>query len=202
MAFAACVDDLSVEITINLEDINVDDLQRQPETVFGNLVKRRAEAKVSTLTPQRKKELAQAKDKELNTWTEHAVVEAATRKGITPAALMKMRWVVTTKADDGLKARPVVQGFTDTRLGKIQTSSPTSSRRARQIFLTTVASLQFQCHKGDVRCAFLQGDLDGTGIREDNSAQDVEAADGAQLQEDVFCEPSPKLAQKMGLEHH
>ena len=125
--------------------------------------------------------MAQAKDKELNTWMEHAVVEAAARKGIPPAALMKMRWVVTIKADDSLKARLVVQGFTDTRLGKIQTSSPTSSRRARQIFLTTVASLHFQCYKGDVKCAFLQGDLDGAGNSEGNSSQDAEAADGAQL---------------------
>jgi len=49
MAFASCVDVFSVEITINLEDINVDDLERQPEMVFGNLVKRRAEVKASTL---------------------------------------------------------------------------------------------------------------------------------------------------------
>ena len=55
------MEDFSIEISINLEDINVDDLERQPEIVFGNLVKRRAEVKVSTLTPQRKKELAQAK---------------------------------------------------------------------------------------------------------------------------------------------
>ena len=115
---------------------------------------------------------------------------------------MKMRWVVTTKADDSLKARLVVQGFTDTRLGKIQTSSPTSSRRVRQIFLTTVASLHSQCYKGDAKCAFLQGDLDGAGIREGDSSQDAEAADGAHAQEDVFCEPSPEPAQKMGLEHH
>ena len=56
MAFASCVDDLSVEITINLEDINVDDLEKQPEMIFANLVKRRAKVKASTLTPQRKKE--------------------------------------------------------------------------------------------------------------------------------------------------
>ena len=32
---------------------------------------------------------------------------------------MKMRWVVTFKDDGSLKARVVVQGFTDQRLGKI-----------------------------------------------------------------------------------
>ena len=35
----------------------------------------------------------------------------------------------------------MVQGFTDQRLGKIPTSSPTASRRSRQIFLTPAASL-------------------------------------------------------------
>ena len=82
---------------------------------FDNLVKKRAWVKVSSLTPQKKKELVKAKDNELNTWLEHAVVEAASRKGIPAAAMMKMRWVVTTKADDSLKARLVVQGFTDAR---------------------------------------------------------------------------------------
>ena len=96
------------------------------------------------------------------------MVTAAGRKGIPMGALMKMRWVVTMKPDKTLKARLVVQGFTDTRLGKIPTASPTASRRARQLYLTTVASLGFQCHKGDVRCAFLQGDL--------NEQQDPETA--------------------------
>ena len=36
MTFAACVYDFSIEISINPEDINVDDLDRQPEMVFSN----------------------------------------------------------------------------------------------------------------------------------------------------------------------
>ena len=55
---------------------------------------------------------------------------------------MKLCWV-TFKDDGSLKARLVVQGFTDQRLGKIPTSSPTASRRSRQIFLTLAASLGF-----------------------------------------------------------
>ena len=108
---------------------------------------------------------------------------------------MKMRWVLTTKAGDSLKARLAVQGFADTRLGVIQTSSPTASRRFRPVFLTTAASLNFQCHKGDVRCAFLQGDL-----AEEN--EDMKPAESSRLNEDVFCEATPELARKLGLEHH
>ena len=143
-------DDLLIEVVIDLTDIDIDSLERQPEMAFGNLVKKRAEVKVSSLTPQKKKELVKAKDNELNTWLEHAVVEAASRKGIPAASMMKMRWVVTTKADDSLMARLVVQGFTDSRLGKILTAPPTNSRRARRLFLTTAASLSLPMLQG--RC--------------------------------------------------
>ena len=37
------------------------------------------------------------KDKELNTFVKHSVVDSASRQGISPSALMKMRWAVTFK---------------------------------------------------------------------------------------------------------
>ena len=107
------------------------------------------------------REREQAKDEALNTVAKYSVVEVAARHGISPSALMKMRSVVTFKDDGSLKALLVEQRFTGHRLGKIPTSSPTASRRSRQIFLTLAAStMGFQTHKGDVKCAFLQGDLD------------------------------------------
>ena len=127
--------------------------------------------KVSTLSAEKKRELAKAKDKELNTFVKYSVVHAASRQGISPSALMKICWVVTFKDDGSLKARLVVQGLTDQRVGKIPTSSPTASRRSRQIFLTLAASLGFQTHKGDVKCAFLQGDLDEQRV-DDNGDDD------------------------------
>ena len=82
-----------------------------PETAFDMMVRRRrAEVRVSTLSGEQKREL----------------VEAASLQGISPSAVMKMRWVVTFKDDGSLKARLVVQGFTHQRLGKIPTSSPTA----------------------------------------------------------------------------
>ena len=102
-----------------------------PETAFNVMVRRRrAEVKVSTLPAEQKRELLKAKDKELSTYVKYSAVEAASRQGISPSAL-KMRWVVTFKDDGSLKARLVVQGFTDQSLGKIPTSSPTASRRSR-----------------------------------------------------------------------
>ena len=92
---------------------------------------------LSILSAEQKRELVKLKDKELSTFVKYSVVETASRQGISPSALMKMRWVVTFKDDGSLKARLVVQGFTDQRLDKILTSSPNASRRSRQIFSDT-----------------------------------------------------------------
>ena len=111
---------------------------------------------------------------------------------------MKMRWVVTFKDDSSSKARLVVQGFTDQRLGKIPMSSPNASRRPRQIFLTLAASLGF--HKRDVKCAFLQGDLDEQHADDDDDDNFI--IESAQPFSDTFCEPVPELSRKLQLEHH
>ena len=48
-----------------------------------------------------------------------------------------------------------------------------------------------------MKCAFLQCGLGGAA-----AAEGAGPAGGAQLHEYVFCEPSPELAQKMGLGYH
>ena len=44
------------------------------------------------------------------------------------------------KPDDSLKARLVIQGFTDPQLGAKPAASPRVSRRGRQLFLTVAGS--------------------------------------------------------------
>ena len=172
-----------------------------PETASNVMVRRRrAEVKESTLSAEQKRELVKAKDKELSTFVKYSVVEAASRQGISPSALMKMHWVVTLKDDGSLKARLVVQGFTDQRLGKIPTSSPTASRRSRQIFLTLAASLGVQIHKGE-KCAFLHKDLDEQHVDDDDD-DDNPKIESAQSVSDTFCEPVPELSRKLQSEHH
>ena len=189
------VDNLLVTVSFPLDEETIQQIcsNPDPETVFGVMVRRRrAEVKVSTLSAEQKRELVKAKDKELSTFVKYSVVEAASRQGISPSALMKMRWVVTFKDDGSLKARLVVQGFTDQRLGKIPTSSPTASRRSRQIFLTLAASLGFQTHKGDVKCAFLQGDLDEQRVDDDDDDDNFKI-ESVQPVSDTFCEPVPEF---------
>ena len=92
-----------------------------------------------------------------------------------------MRWVITRKSDDSLKARLVIQGFTDPQLGAKPTASPTVSRRGRQLFLTVAGSLGMKVFKGDAKTAFLQGSVGD---------------------QELHCEPIAELAQALGLEHH
>ena len=56
-----------------------------PETAVNVMVKRRrAEVKVSMLSAEQRRELVEAKDKELNTFVKYSVVEAAsTSKNLT-----------------------------------------------------------------------------------------------------------------------
>ena len=109
---------------------------------------------------------------------------------------MKMRWVVTFKDDGSSKARLVVQSYTDQRLGNIPTSSPTTSCRSRQIFLTLAASLGFQTYKRDMKCGFLQGDLDEQHADDDD---DNFKPESAQPVSDTSCAPAPELSQKLQL---
>ena len=136
---------------------------------------------MSKLTDDQRKRLPEAKAKEISGWMKYQVVCAASRQGLSAGQLMRMRWIITLKDDDTLKARLVVQGFTDPEWGSVATSSPTCSRRARQIFFALSAALQFRVVKGDVKCAFLQGD---TGGRE------------------ILCEPVNKLREALGHEHY
>ena len=137
------IENVLVTVSSSLDEETIQQICSNPdsETAFNVMVKRRrAEVKVSTFAAEQKRELVEAKDKELNTFVKYSVVEAALRQGILRSALMEMRWDVTFKDDGSSKGRLVVQGFTDQRLGKIPTSSPTASRRSRQIF-QTVSSL-------------------------------------------------------------
>ena len=165
------VNNLLVTVSFSLDEETIQQIcsNPDPETASNVMVRRQlAEVKVSSLSAEQKRELVKATDKELSTFVEYSAVEVASRQGISPSALMTMRWVVTFKDDCSLKARLVVQGFTDQRLGKIPPSSPTASRRSRQIFLTLAASLGFQTQKGDVKCALLQGDLDEQRVDDDD----------------------------------
>ena len=184
---------VTVSFSLDEEAIQQNCSNPNPETPFNVMVRRRrAEVEVSTLPAEQRRELVKANDKELSTCAKYSVLEAASHQGISPSALMKMRWVVTFKDNGSLKARLVVQGFTNQRLGEIPTSSPTASRRSRQICLTLAASLGFQTHTRYVESAFLHTVLDEQHA-DDN---DDDAS------ENKSAQPVSELSRKLQLEHH
>ena len=154
----SCAQDEVVEVAFALSHHEAIKVAETPATALAALARQgRGEVRVSTLTPQEREELVKAKQKEISSFLKHAAVEAVTRSGLQCKSLMRMRWVITRKSDDSLKARLVIQGFTDPQLGAKPTASPTVSRRGRQLFLTVAGSLGMKVFKGDAKTAFLQG---------------------------------------------
>ena len=105
---------------------------------------------------------------------------------------MRLRWVLSFKADGRAKARLVVVGYQDPRIGsEVKTAAPVISRRGRQLFFVASAHYGFRCCKGDVSGAFLQSDL----LNEDGGINESEEEKTRHL----VCEPVPELCQAIGL---
>ena len=95
---------------------------------------------------------------EVNNWLKNEVCTAA--KKVLGEKPMKMRWHLIMKDGGKVKARLIILGFQDPRLGKINKASPTVSTRGRNLALQLMANNQLRMHKGDVKAAFRQGDLE------------------------------------------
>jgi hypothetical protein len=104
---------------------------------------------------------AAAKRKELQSFFDNQVWQFCEK--VDPARTMRARFLLKwRKGDNGeqeAKARLVIQGFRDPDAleGKLQTSSPTASRIARQLLLALAAIEGWTISVADVQTAFLQG---------------------------------------------
>ena len=108
---ALCAQDEVLEVAFALSHHEAIKIAETPAIALAALARQgRGEVRVSTLTPQEREELVKAKQKEISSFLKHAVVEAATRSGLQCKSLMRMRWVITRKPDDSLKARLVMHG--------------------------------------------------------------------------------------------
>ena len=82
-----------------------------------------------------------------------------------------------------MKARLVVQGFTDPDLTSLKSASPTASRRARQCFFSVAASMGYHVWKADVTAAFLTGEA-------------------SEKERNILCEPVEELSLALKLKPH
>ena len=119
---------------------------REPEGAFAAAVRKSPEISLRKMTPEMRERFRTAKLQEIKGWLQHKCVEAAQRvHGQIP---MKMRWCLTVKDDGRAKARLVVLGFQDHRLGQLDTESPTVSARGRALALQICANQGLRLHKG------------------------------------------------------
>ena len=116
-----------------------------------------------TMNPHERAMFKEAKVKELKSFFEHEVWEFQTTKEADPQRTMSSRMILKwSKNPDGsprAKARLIVRGYTDPDAlqGKVQTSSPTTSRLSRTLLMSTASNLQWDLWTADVSTAFLQG---------------------------------------------
>ncbi|CAK0865999.1 unnamed protein product, partial [Prorocentrum cordatum] len=127
--------------------------------------KGRVEVSFKKATPEEKKLLLEAQQKECTSVLSTKAVRILSRQGIDPTRLLRCRFVLTwKKGDKGNalrgKARLVVLGFSDPDLLHLRTESPVASRRARQLLLAMAARHKWKLEKADAVTAFLQGETD------------------------------------------
>ena len=153
-------------------------LKRDP-TVWMAKGLRKQEVQFGRLDAKGKEEFEAAKQAEVNQW----IREAAARRvqgHVAQDRLMSMRWVLTYKESGAAKARVVIVGYQDPDLATLVSSSPTMSRRTRQLVYQQATLRNWKTLKADVRAAFLQ-------------------TAPTQISRCVFARPVPELAKAMQL---
>ena len=104
-----------------------------------------------------KKEVDEAKAKELKSWVDMGtcIVEPRGKTG----NLVKSRWVLRWKkfhdGSRGVKARLVVKGFQDSELRSLISQSPTANRDSQKIINSIAAIKGWSIFVTDISTAFL-----------------------------------------------
>ena len=115
------------------------------------------------LGPDERAMFKEAKMKELKSFFDNHVWEFQTVKEASPERTMTSRILLNWKQnEDGTpraKARLIVRGYTDPDAleGKVDTSSPTTTRLARSCLFSLAATCSWKVWTADVSTAFLQG---------------------------------------------
>ena len=115
------------------------------------------------LGPHERALFKEAKIKELKSFFDHHVWILQTVKEADPARTLSSRILLKwSRNPDGApraKARLIVRGFADpdALAGRIETSSPTTTRLSRSMVLSLAATMGWSTWTADVSTAFLQG---------------------------------------------
>ena len=127
-------------------------------------LKKRVEVSLRELSRDDRAAFDAAKAKEWQSWLDKEAVEIVkNRLNIPRTHILRSRWVLTWKVvGEGkqAKARLCVLGFQDPRLTTLETSSPTLTADGEQLIVQWVVSHGYLLESGDLKTAFLSGDVD------------------------------------------
>ncbi|CAK9112566.1 unnamed protein product, partial [Durusdinium trenchii] len=146
-----------IELSLPVKASEWRSMKRDALSFFVKKVKG-AEVRWHELSPEKKALFKTAKDAEVSQW----LAAQAVRKAIGPVPkdrLVRMRWVLTYKDTGAAKGRIVLIGYEDPDLEDIQSAAPTMTRRTRQLALQYSSVRAWRVLKGDVKSAFLQGEI-------------------------------------------
>ena len=153
-------DDQGVELAFDVSWNDLEKFQAKPNSsrnLIASTIRKSAEVTLRQLDQKGRKEVEVAKSAEIQSWLRYEAVTAALRSQYHHRDIRKMRWVLRYKESGKPKARLVIIGYHDLRVGSdVRTEAPVASRRGRSL----TAHNQFSIDKEDVKNAFLQGTFD------------------------------------------
>ena len=123
--------------------------------LIASTIRKGAQVSLRQLNQKDRKEFEVAKSAEILSWLQNEAVTAALRSQHHHLDIMKMRWVLRYKESGKPKARLVIIGYHDPRVGSdVRTEAPVASRRGRSLFFMATAHNQFSIEKGTSRTRF------------------------------------------------
>ena len=181
-------DEQGVEFAFDTSWNNLEKFQAKPyssRNLIASTIRKSAKVCLRELDQESRKEFGVANSAEIQSWLRYEAVTAALRLQYHHRDVMKMRWVLRYKESGKPKARLVLVGYHDPRVGSdVRTEALVASRRGRSLFFMATAHNQFSIEKKDVKNAFLQGTFDDTTDGEHSAEPVPELRKALNLRED------------------
>ena len=152
--------DQAVELTFNVWWNDLENIQAKPNSsrnLIASTIRKGAEVSLR----QHRKEFEVAKSADIQSWLRYEAVTAALRSQCHHFDILKMRCVLRYKESGKPKARLVIIGYHDRRVGShVRTEAPVASRRGRSLFFMATSHNHFSIEKSGRQERVLQRTFD------------------------------------------
>ena len=140
-------DGQGVELTFDVSWNDLEKFQAKPNSsrdLIASTIRKCAEVTLRQLDQKGRKEFEVAKSSEVQSWLRYEAVTAGLKSQYHHRDIMKMRWVPRYGESSKPRARLVIIGYHDPRVGlDVRTEPLVASRRGRSLFFMATAHNQF-----------------------------------------------------------